>query len=102
MFCFVFVPKVWDGKGGKGDAVLLRHQSDGVFAEAVLHVVEKVRLLVAGEGALEALVLEGLPRRPGDVVRLLRFPFFEEAHLPAAVLPGVCSRLLGSDQTRWP
>lgn len=71
------------GLGPFGAAVLLRHQGDGVLAKAILHVVEEVRLLIAGEGALEALVLERLPGRPRDVVRLFGLPLLQEAHAGA-------------------
>lgn len=54
---------------------------DGDVAQVVLHVVEQVGFLVAGEGTLEALVFEWLPGRTRDVVRLLRFAFFHrDAH----------------------
>lgn len=54
-------------------------------------MVEEVGLLIAGEGALEALVLEGFAWRPGDVVGPFGFALLNGLHLNlnTGVLRGV-------------
>lgn len=59
----------------------LRHQRDGVLAQVVLHVIKEVRLDVAGEGTLEALVFEGLAWRTRNVMRLLGFSLLSGFHV---------------------
>lgn len=40
-------------------------------------------LLIASKGTLETFILEGLSRRPGDVMRLFWLPLFEKTHFPS-------------------
>lgn len=69
--------------------VRLYEQRKGVLAQAVLHVVVEVGLLHAGEGALEAFVVVGLPPWSGNIVRLLRLAllvFAGRCHFTGVVL----------------
>lgn len=51
-----------------------------------------MRLFIAGEGTLEALVLEGFSRRPGNVVGSFWLTFLSNVHLDsdARLLLGSC------------
>lgn len=40
-------------------------------------------LLIASKGTLETFILEGLSRRPGDVMWLFWLPLFEKTHFPS-------------------
>jgi len=68
----------------------LRHQRDGVLAQVILHVVEEMRLDVAGEGTLEALIFERFARRAGNVMGFLRFSSLERVHAGAEVQIQCC------------
>lgn len=68
----------------------LRHQRDGVLAQVILHVVEEMRLDVAGEGTLEALIFERFSRRARNVVGFLRFSSLESVHTGAVVRIQYC------------
>lgn len=64
-------------------------QREGVFTQAVLHVVVQVGFLHAGEGALEAFVVVRFAPRSRDVVRLFGLPFLVfTAHLTVVLRHG--------------
>lgn len=63
-------------------SALFGSYGDGDLTQVVFHMVEQVRFLVAGEGALEALVSERLAGGMGDVMRLFWLAVFDrDAHL---------------------
>lgn len=68
----------------------LRHQRDGVLAQVILHVVEEMRLDVAGEGTLEALIFERFARRAGNVMGFFWFSSLESVHTGADVQIQCC------------
>lgn len=68
----------------------LRHQRDGVLAQVILHVVEEVRLDVAGEWTLETLIFERFARRTGNVMGFLRFSPLKGFHSGAIVQIQCC------------
>lgn len=70
----------------------LDEQRQGVFAQAVLHVVVQVGFLHARERALEAFVVVGFAPRPRDVVRLFGLAFLVfTAHLTVVLRHGARS-----------
>lgn len=81
----------------------LRYQRDGVLAKVVLHVVEEMRLDVAGEGTLEALIFERFARRAWNVMGFLRFSPLENVHI-GVVVPiqycMVCQPYLATEKTK--